>query len=148
MVESRIQIRRAEPSDIGSIVSLAHQLGYPESRDDMELRLERLMLDPDHSVLVAVLNPHGVIGWAHVLMRVSLLEEPMVEIGGLIVEQNHRRKGIGRKLIQAVEQWAQSKGCSRVVVRSNVVRKEAHDFYPNLGYQLSKTQRVYTKMTG
>jgi len=31
-------------------------------------------------------------------------------------------------------------------VRSNLVRAEAHHFYPALGYEPAKSQRVYAKM--
>jgi len=32
-----------------------------------------------------------------------------------------------------------------MVVRSNIVREGAHDFYPNVGYTHIKTSRVYIK---
>ncbi len=142
------QIRQADLSDVESIVSLALQLGYPTTSEAMKSRLERLRENVDHVILVAELTSHEVVGWVHVSSRVSFLDEPIAEIGGLVVDQNHRRRGIGRKLIQAAERWARSKGYSKVVVRSNVVRPEAHEFYPSVGYQLSKTSRVYTKNIG
>jgi GNAT superfamily N-acetyltransferase len=52
---------------------------------------------------------------------------------------------MGRALIHAAEEWAKEQGYSRIVVRSNAVRKEAHDFYPSLGYNSVKTQKVYRK---
>ncbi len=47
-------------------------------------------------------------------------------IGGLIVDPSDRRCGIGRRLMQYAEQWAVTQGCTSVLLRSNIVREDAH----------------------
>jgi len=98
-----------------------------------------------HAVFVAELGGHDIVGWIHMMPRQLLYSPRLAEIGGLVVDAEHRRKGVGRALIDAAEEWAEEQGYSRIVVRSNAVRKEAHDFYPSLGYNSVKTQKVYRK---
>jgi GNAT superfamily N-acetyltransferase len=51
------------------------------------------------------------------------------EIGELVVDTEYRGKGVGKKLMQKVEEWAKDKGFSEVRHRSGGHRKEAHQFY-------------------
>jgi len=74
-----------------------------------------------------------------------LLADLGAEIGGLVVEEGWRGSGIGRRLMQQAEQWAQEQGCWAMHVRSNILRERAHRFYERLGYQSIKTQRVFRR---
>lgn len=145
MDKGHFVIRRAEAGDGGAVASLAGQLGYPMQTSEAERQLSLLANKDGHAVFVAELGGHGIVGWIHMMPRQLLYSFGLAEIGGLVVDAEHRRKGVGRALIRAGEKWAKDQGYSRVVVRSNAVRKEAHDFYPSLGYDSVKTQKVYRK---
>jgi len=78
--------------------------------------------------------------------RQLLIADATAEIGGIIVDKNHRGQGVGKLLMLKAEQWAQLKGYNRIIVRSNILRNEAHKFYPNIGYEMIKSQAVYKKI--
>ena len=145
MDKEHLLIRRAEVRDVKSLASLAGQLGYPIRNSDIRRQLSSMAKEGGHAVFVAELSGHGIVGWIQMMPRQLLYSPGLTEIGGLVVDAEHRRKGVGRALIHAGEQWAKDQGYSRIVVRSNAVRKEAHDFYPSLGYDSVKTQKVYRK---
>jgi len=86
------------------------------------------------------------VGWVHVYLRLLLLADLQAEVGGLVVDENHRGRGIGRILMQHAEQWARGQGCEAVCVRSNVVRERAHIFYQGIGYDNIKSQRTFLKV--
>ena len=67
------------------------------------------------------------------------------ELIGLVVDSAARRRGLGRALVDAAEQWARSRGLTTVKVRSNVTRELSHPFYEALGYVREKTQHSYRK---
>ena len=50
--------------------------------------------------------------------------------------------------MEEFERWAEARGCSAIMVRSNVVRERAHAFYQRLGFEVIKTQRVLRKPIG
>ena len=86
-----------------------------------------------------------VVGWVHIhVLQSVVLERPAV-ILGLIVNPDYRRCGAGRLLIQHAQQWAKEQGCETILVRSNVMRQQAHEFYEKVGYVLLKTQLVLSK---
>ena len=68
-----------------------------------------------------------------------------MEIGGLIVDERWRRRGIGRQLVHAVQGWAVERGAVELSVRCREERTESHTFYESLSFRYTKTQRVYRK---
>ena len=148
-------IRKARKSDIPDITRLNAQLGYPELEPSVARRLCRILRDRrDHRVFVAVGGPFparsdaALIGWIHVFNDKLLTVGPRAEIGGLVVEEHWRSRGVGAALVRTAEQWSQQKVFPQVVVRTNVVRTRAHAFYEKCGYQLLKQSKVYTKQIG
>ena len=71
-----------------------------------------------------------------------------VIIVGLVVGERHRRHGVGRALVKAVTEWTRKLGHTTIRVRSNAARVEAHDFYPALGFERTKTQHAYRFVLG
>jgi N-acetylglutamate synthase-like GNAT family acetyltransferase len=152
--DSRVDftIRKARKSDIPDITRLNAQLGYPEPEPSVARRLRRILRDRrDHRIFVAVLGPFtarsdaAVVGWIHVFKDKLLTVGPLAEIGGLVVDDQCRSRGVGAALVLTAEQWSKQKGFPRVVVHTNVVRTRAHAFYEKCGYKLLKQSRVYTK---
>jgi GNAT superfamily N-acetyltransferase len=137
--------------DIPELTRLAFQLGYPEPIPTIELRFRRIHKDRrDHCIFVAVRSPPqtSMIGWIHVFIDKLLTTGPRVEVGGLVVDEKYRGRGVGATLLLRAEVWAQKKGYSPIVVRTNVVRQQAHKFYKKSGYQLLNQAKVYTKDIG
>jgi len=53
----------------------------------------------------------------------------------VVVDEAHRRRGIGAGLMERAAAIAREAGCYKVVLTSNKKRPEAHTFYRRLGYQ-------------
>ncbi len=138
------RLRRARLSDAERLAALCDQLGYPSSPEEVRRRLRRLQ-GPDHAVYVAEGEDGTVIGWIHIFLRPLLEEDLAAEIGGLVVDEAHRGRGIGHRLLERAERWARRHGSRAVVVRSNVTRLDAHRFYEKCGYREVKTQRVFRR---
>ncbi len=138
-------MRAATPADAPQIAKLSGQLGYPASADEVRKRLAELAGDARSLVLVAEAAPGEVVGWIHVQECHLIETDTRAEVCGLVVEENHRSRGTGRILMQHAENWARSRGCATLVLRSNVLRTRAHAFYERLGYQTIKTQKYFRK---
>jgi GNAT superfamily N-acetyltransferase len=141
-----LTIRPAAPGDVLCLTELCEQLGYPTSQNDVRRRLTSIGEDDAPAMVYVAQLPGGeVVGWVHVYRCVGLLVPPYAEIGGLVVDQAHRGRGIGRRLMEEAEAWARQNDCQQVRLRSNVARVEAHRFYEQIGYQVAKSQMVYWK---
>jgi GNAT superfamily N-acetyltransferase len=137
-------IRRATSTDAAGVAALSGILGYPIDRETMQIRLEQLQGRGEHIVFVAEMNGE-IVGWIHGAEHPNLVADRMGEICGLVVAEGRRTSGVGRRLVEAVEQWANGRGLDQVSVRSNIVRAESHPFYEKVGYTRVKTQHAYRK---
>jgi GNAT superfamily N-acetyltransferase len=138
-------IREATRADAARLAALSEVLGYPVTADALAERLGRLLGRDEELVLVAEVGPGRVVGWLHGAERELLESGRRCEILGLVVDEPHRGRGVGRRLVQAVEAWASARGLDQMAVRSNVARAESHPFYARLGYVRVKTQHAYRK---
>lgn len=140
-------IRRANANDAAEIARLSSELGYPVDIKTIAARLDLLLSNASHCVLVACKpdTARALLGWAAAEHRVLLESGERVELIGLVVDSGARRQGVGRSLMSAAEQWARECRVDSLLLRSNVLRPESHSFYLNLGYSCSKTQHVYTR---
>jgi len=130
-------------ADLPIAVKLLAQLGYSASTRAIASRIRKL---GDADLLLLTKDDEGKgTGLIHAHALCPIEYGFTVEILALVVAATARRQGVGARLIRAAEQWARKLGAARLIVRSNVVRKESHQFYPALGYALAKTQRVYQK---
>jgi GNAT superfamily N-acetyltransferase len=140
-----VAIRRATSGDVDRLAELCGQLGYPLSSQQVQPRLAEIIQDELNDVYVAVGSDGRVIGWVQVYVRQLLMVERHAEMGGLVVDEQYRGRGIGRMLVDWAEAWARDHGCDALYLRSNVQREAAHRFYEGVGYRLVKTQRAYWK---
>ena len=140
-----LTVREAAFADAARISELATQLGYPSTTEQVLARLRTLPQDGTHAVYVAE-NAAGVIGWVHVFALLPVCHDRVAEVAGLVVDASCRASGVGKRLMDAAENWARKKGLDTVVLRSNVIREAAHKFYESLGYTRVKTQHAFRKV--
>lgn len=137
-------VRRATVNDAAEVAELSGVLGYPVDRETMHRRLAQLGSHEHHVIFVADTGTN-LAGWIHGAERNLLVVDRIVEICGLVVAAGQRGSGVGRRLIEAVEDWARRRGFAEISVRSNAARPESHPFYEKLGFNRTKTQHVYRK---
>jgi GNAT superfamily N-acetyltransferase len=136
------------PADAAAIARLSGQLGYPVAVQALGMRLQGLLASEDQAVYVATDATGVVVGWIHGAEQLLVESGLRCEILGLVVDEPVRRGGIGRRLVEALERWARTRGLGEVSVRSAVSRTESHPFYEQLGYDRVKSQHVYRKRLG
>ena len=93
-----IVIRQAREADIGALMRLAGELGYPADEAGMRQRFASVAADENQQVFVAEESSGAVVGWVHVNFGRWLVVDPRGEVMGLIVSDARRGRGIGRRL--------------------------------------------------
>ena len=141
---SELLVREAQTTDATAVAELSGMLGYPADRATMEERLKRAAESANRVVFVAE-SEGALVGWIEGAEQELLVVGRTAEICGLVVTEGRRTSGIGRRLIEALEDWARRRELDHVSVRSNAARIESHPFYEKVGYERIKTQHVYRK---
>ena len=139
-----VSIRRLSVDDAEAAAELSSQLGYPSSPGDLRKRIEELSHTTDRVAFAAVVDGQ-IVGWIDAAMERHLQYAASAVIGGLVVREDMRGQGVGRRLCIEVEEWARSKSVPLVRVRSQIKREDAHRFYLRDGYRKVKTSLVFEK---
>ncbi len=138
-------LREASQKDVFYLAELATQLGYPSTPEEMAKRLEKVLEHGYGAVFVAEGEDGSIVGWIHVYYCPTLIADEEAEIGGLVVDERYRSRGIGTALLRKAEEWAKAKGCRTLIVRANIIRHQAHKFYERLGFVEVKMQKMFRK---
>jgi len=126
-------IRAATKKDLESVYALMRQLsrhGFTKEQfcDCYEYNLEK------RRVLVYE-NESFICGCIVFIIHYHLhFSRKTAEIVDLVVDKNVRSQGIGRILLESVEQIAIGNGCVCIEVDSNKQREDAHRFYEREGF--------------
>jgi GNAT superfamily N-acetyltransferase len=140
----KLKIRDAKPSDAPRLTELIHELGHEIAEKQVRKNLSALKKSGE-TPLVATLDKE-VVGMCGVGRRVVIHRPaPLGRITALVVAKDAQRHGIGRKLVEAAEEWMRKHGCQLVEVTSNDRRTAAHAFYRHLGYERSSI-RFFKKL--
>ncbi len=115
-----IRVRPARLSD-GEQLSLMRQALWPKlgAEEDRQELVATLAGKPDStmplSILVAEIGDGELVGFLEVGLRSHAdgcdARIPVGFVEGWFVSEQHRRKGVGAKLLAAAEEWARSHGC-------------------------------------
>lgn len=137
-----MKIRTASKKDLSSIVQLMQELGYSVDEDLIEERLEKIR-QRNGRVFIAVDETENVVGCVHAFIDLRLAEGEVGEVVSLVVKDNSRGQGIGSKLLNEAINWIRETGCPKVRIRANAVRKNAHEFYKQYGFEEVKSQKIF-----
>jgi GNAT superfamily N-acetyltransferase len=141
-MQVKVDVRSAAPDDARALAPLFAQLGYPTAAGEIRRRLASIA--DGNVVLVAILGEE-IVGFVVVDIREDTVGERAGTIGGLVVDEASRSRGVGATLLEAAERWIFGRGIAIVRVRSNVVRERAHGFYERHRYARVKTQHTFEK---
>lgn len=128
-------IRNAQHSDIQMLVELLKVLFSIEADfvfDEEKQRrgLEMMLRDQKNRCIFIAEFEQRVVGMISGQILVSTAEGGIsVLVEDVVIEQNHRRQGIGKELLGAMENWAVQKGARRLQLLADINNSSALAFY-------------------
>ena len=129
-------IRSAQPDDAPAVAELLATLGYPSPVASVAQRIIDCTASATTAVFVAA-SAQRIAGVASFhCIPLFHADGFLGRITSLVVAPTFRKRGIGRLLVAAAEEFAWAHGCARIEVTSGDHRPDAHAFYEHLGYQL------------
>ncbi len=131
---------------IQELISLFEQLGYPQHVREFEIRLEEFLQNPGYGIALAYENNKaiGMVAWTKSMTLVT--NKTRLRIEGLVVDLDHRNKGVGKQLMYYVEDFARQFSPCIIELTSGARRAVdgSHDFYNAIGYKNSgDTEKLY-----
>ena len=140
-----IVIRKISQSDYTAVAAIWREVLDIRNATDEHITETYEAMQTDDRYVTFVAEADGRIVGLAAAVKVLAIGHPggYVKMNGIGVLQEYRRQGIGKMLLEQVEQFTMEQGALYVGLASGIKRIEAHTFYENCGYQ--KTSYWYRK---
>ena len=140
-----LEIREMRPEDADEVAALTAQLGYERTPVEIRRWIDGLRSVERRQAAFVACHGAAVVGWVEVSLERRLQSLDFALIGGLVVSQEHRGHGIGKRLCERAEAWSWEHGAAKLRVTSRSTRADAHRFYLREGFEPVKTSMVFEK---
>ena len=141
-------LRDLKTTDAAAICEINKEaLGYAFSPEETASQLAKLSQDSHHYLLgFEDSTSHDLLGYVHAEVYESLYSKPGFNILALAVLPQTQGQGIGKTLLQGLEQEAKKRGYNFIRLNSADHRLGAHAFYEKVGYTCDKVQKRFIRI--
>jgi aminoglycoside 6'-N-acetyltransferase I len=133
-----MDIRELHPNETERWLDLREALWPDLSRDELRREQIEILADRTRNNTLVVVDGQGELaGFVEVSLREwaeGCSTHPVGYIEAWYVRAEHRRQGIGRRLIEAAEEWARSRGCTEMGSDADLSNEISHRAHGALGY--------------
>ena len=134
-----MKIRRAIASDIPQLVPLRYALWDFATPEEHARDLDGMLKEDRWAVLFGHDADGTILGFVEATLRHDYVEgstsSPVGYVEGWYVIPERRKEGIGRRLIEAAEQWAREQGCSEMGSDAELDNEVSHCAHRAIGYE-------------
>ena len=148
-------VRPAQPPDRAALAQLREAL-WPESPAEEHSRELALILAGNAPgalplvILVAEAGDGSLVGFLEVGLRSHAegcdQSRPVGYVEGWYVVENHRQRGVGKRLYAAAEDWARSQGCAEMASDAEIGNTLSHSVHEHLGFQIVERSVNFRKV--
>lgn len=137
---SLVQIRVAGHADLPAVLDLYRRSGLDREDgmhpDEAGVVFSRFADYPCYRLYVACIE-EAVVGTFALLIMDNLAHggAPSGIVEDVAVDPQVQGKGVGAAMMRYAREVCREKGCYKLVLSSNKVRKDAHDFYKTIGFE-------------
>ena len=141
-------LRDLKETDVSSIYEINKEaLGYAFSPEETASQLARLSQDLHYFLLGYEDDAsHELLGYIHAEVYESLYSKAGFNILALAVLPQAQGQGIGKSLLQGLEQETKRRGYGFIRLNSADHRLGAHAFYEKVGYTCDKMQKRFIRI--
>jgi len=139
-------VRAALPTDAVAIHSLYLQLVDDDNVNVTASEIQAFDERGNGRLFVCESGGGHIIATALVCVFCDVMygSQPFAVVYNVVVNDKCRGRGVGRILMQEVEQFCLSRNCSKMMLLSSVLRADAHRFFERVGF-LSDVKRGFVK---
>ncbi len=131
-----MKIEKLKAEDLAELLELYKELVDYDNSLLTSLRVyQKISRDNNYHLLVAKENDR-IIGTVLGIIchSIPLLGMPFMVVEDVVVKEEFRQQGVGKKLFEEIDKIALHNNCAYSMLVSSGRRQEAHIFYENQGY--------------
>ncbi len=108
--------------------------GEPWTSAQREKLIHDLARNPSSLILLAQVRGRFVGVCTCFYSYSTFMVKPLINVHDIFVDAQHRKLGIGKKLLNAVEETAREKDCGKITLEVRKDNLDARDLYRSLGF--------------
>ena len=130
--EPILRVRAAKPQDAEAIATLLSQLnGLSVEAKDAHASLDHVQKAKGGTIVAELDEVIGCCSW---VLIPTLHRGQIGRITVMIVDEAHRRKGIGSAMLVETADALKNAGCPQIEVVSDIAVSNSHNFFRSMGY--------------
>ena len=133
-----VTVRSVRPEDRAEWLRMRRAL-WDDCPDDQQVReIDEILKSDSETAFVAERPSGGLCGFLEAAIRpwaIGCEPRPVGYIEGWFVDEDLRRQGVGRALVEAAEAWAKSRGCRQMASDAELWNTVSHQAHGALGYE-------------
>ncbi len=141
MTPEQFTVRPLRESDLNEWFRLRKLLWDATSDDDHKSEMLDILDHPDSQYVLFADDGSGrLIGFLEVSIRPFVEDCETDHVGyleGWFVEEDHRKRGVARELVQHAEAWAHDRGCTEMASDAELGNDVSLAAHLNLGYAVT-----------
>ena len=134
-----MELRELNENDLESLIKLYEQLDGANgdfTADDARKIWQQEIEGNKNIKYFGFVEDRKVISTCYCLIIPNLtrLGSSIAFVENVVTDKEYRGQGLGRKVMEKAIEFARERNCYKVILQSASFRKEAHQFYKNLGF--------------
>jgi GNAT superfamily N-acetyltransferase len=132
-----MEVRNCVPEDFELVFGYVEKLWTYNTYDKETIRkVYKEVLVNDNDFAFLLFDEGKPVGWCHgTIFNTFWLSGKTCYVSSIITNQEVRKKGYGRKLMDRAVEIAKEHKCHAVVLDSGMPRTDAHKFYEIYGFE-------------
>lgn len=136
---------------LDELIVLAQTIYDTSSYSELEAEFKELS-NSSQSMIYVYLDHRKIIGFAQFGIRQDYVEgthqSPCGYLEGICIKENYRKKGYGKLLVKAGEEWSRSLGCLEFASDCHIDNDESIQFHEKLGFIEASRNVHFVKQIG
>ena len=137
--EAKMELRELNEKDLESLIKLYEQLdeanGDFTAEDARKIWKDEIEENKKIKYFGAVENEKVISTcYCMIIPNLTRLGSFIAFVENVVTDKEYRGQGLGRKVMEMAIEFARENNCYKVILQSGSWRKEAHQFYKNLGF--------------
>lgn len=97
--------------------------------------IDEILSEENYQMIGAYID-NKLVGIAGYWILTRFYSGKYVQVGNMVVDDNHRNNGVGKTLLSFIENIGKKQGCEHFILDSRLDNIKSHDFYKREGFEI------------
>lgn len=144
----QVIIRKATIGDAKTVAGLAIKMWKSNTIEELTEEFSDYISKGNCVVVLAMLDDCA-IGFAQCGLRHDYVEgtdtSPVGYLEGIFVEEDYRKNGLAKDMLDACQRWAKEQGCTEFASDCELVNEDSLKFHLKIGFEEANRIVCFTK---